>query len=104
VRDAASRQRAVPPGLPVRVGGHPVAADREEFDGFGGGITRRAKMRPAGQIHAIAESARSTLCGLALTQLLAFPGRAFESEPIPGKCPSCCDLVILSRRRAAGLQ
>ena len=80
---------------------HMVAADRAEFDGFGGGLTRRAKMRPAGQIHALAHSARSTLCGQPLTELLAFPGRTFEGEETPGKCPHCWKLVSLSRRQAA---
>jgi hypothetical protein len=86
----------------VLAGRHGVAAEREEFDGFEGGLTKRGKMRPAGKIHAFIPRSRQTLCGWSLTELRVFPGRDFEGEQTHGKCPECWQLVSWSRIRAAG--
>jgi hypothetical protein len=83
-------------------GWHAVAADREVFEGFGGGMTRRARMRPAGRIHAFTAASTETLCGQALSGLLVFPGRRFETEHTLGKCPDCSHSASRNRRRAAG--
>jgi hypothetical protein len=65
-----------------------VAAQGSEFDGFGGGLVRKARTRPKGMVHAVSPVAfNETLCGLSLASLVLFPDLRFGRSH--WQCPEC---------------
>jgi hypothetical protein len=67
---------------------HAVASESAVFDGFGGGIVRKARNRPAGTIHAV-DPSEGTACGLPLDRLHVFSALTFERSDHALRCAAC---------------
>jgi hypothetical protein len=78
----------VSPSIP-----HALASESAEFDGFGGGIVRKPKNRPAGAIHAVVAPTNLTACGLRLDKLHLFAALSFERSDYTLRCRTCIDAL-----------
>jgi hypothetical protein len=87
LRTYADREPVADDGL------HTLASESADFDGFGGGVVRKARNNPAGTIHAVESSRDRTACGLHLHKLHVFAALTFESSEHTRRCGACSEAL-----------